>query len=342
MLTTKTDQQQERETIIVAGVDTHHSTHHVAVLDLNGRVFGDHEFPVNTAGYRDLLGWVAGHGVIDQVGIELTDSYGAGLTRFLQAQNVTCVQVTTTDKAARARRGKTDQQDAIAAAQKVLAGLATAIPKDTTGSVESIRMLTLVRDSAIKNRTQAINQLKAVLVTAPATLREQLDGLTPAVLLKTIHALRPDTSRLAEPTHAAKHGLKRLAARISDLNTEISDADRELDTLVARTAPTLISHPGIGTHTAARFLITASNNIDRIRSDASYARLCGAAPIPVASGKSRRMRLHRGGDRRANSALHMIIISRLRHDQRTRDYRDKKLAQGHSTKDTIRALKRYI
>ena len=337
-----TEPVQSQATIVVAGVDTHKDSHHVAVLDLVGRVLADRAFPVTGAGYRQLLDWVAGHGVIESFGIELTDSYGAGLTRYLTGQGVAVLQVTTTDKAARARRGKTDRLDAIAAAQKVLAGLARAIPKDTTGSIESIRMISIVRASAVKDRTRAINQFKALIITAPTELREQLGGLTTATALKLARTFRPDPTRLAVPAVAAKQALKRLAARISELDPEIAAAEKELGRLATAVAPTLIARPCIGPITAAQLLMTASSNITRIHSEAAFARLCGAAPIPVASGKTHRMRLHRGGDRQANYALHMIIIGRLKNDPATKAYRDKKLAKGHSTKDAIRALKRYV
>ena len=337
-----TQPEQTQATIVVAGVDTHKDTHHVAVLDLVGRVLADRAFPVTSTGYRQLLDWVADFGVIESFGIELTDSYGAGLTRYLTGRGLPVLQVTTTDKAARARRGKTDRLDAIAAAQKVLAGLARAIPKDTTGSIEAIRMITIVRDSAVKDRTRAINQFQALIITAPAVLREQFQGLTTTAAVKLARSFRPDPARLAEPTQAAKQALKRLAARIGDLEPEIAAAQKELAALVGAVAPTLLGRPCIGPITAARLLMTASSNVTRIHSEAAFARLCGAAPIPVASGKTHRMRLHRGGDRQANYALHMIIIGRLKNDPATQAYCDKKLGQSHSKKDAIRALKRYV
>lgn len=329
-------------TVIVVGVDTHKDTHHAAVLDLNGGVLADAEFPTTAAGYQDLLDWANGFGLIDRVGVELTSSYGAGLTRHLAAAGVQVREVNTTDKATRARRGKDDRIDAIAAAQKVLAGMAIATPKDTTGAIESIRMLTIVRDSAVRARTQALNQIKDLRVTAPATLREHLAGLTLARIARLATRFRPDRSQLADPLHAAKYALKTLGDRVADLDTEIAAADKALDTLVAGVAPTLLSRPGIGTHTAARFLISAAENIDRLPSDAAFARLCGAAPVPVSSGKTTRMRLHRGGDRQANKALHMIIIGRMKHDPETRAYITRRQTEGLSKLDAIRALKRFL
>lgn len=340
MLTTDASRQQA--TIVVAGVDTHKDTHHAAVLDLAGRAWGSREFPTTPTGYRELLTWVASFGVIDKIGIELTGSYGAALTRYLVTAGVEVVEVNTTDKATRARRGKDDAIDAHAAAQKVLSGMAEATPKDTTGASEAIRQLTAARDLAIKQRTQTMNQLRALIVTADQDLRENLRNLTRARLLNTLRSLRPNHTRLADPLQATKVTLRRLAWRVHYLDAEINDADTELETLVAATAPTLLARPGIGTHSAARFIITAADNAGRIHSSAAFARLCGTAPIPVSSGKTHRMRLHRGGDRRANSALHLTVIRRIRTDPATRAYITKKNAHNRSKKDAIRCLKRYL
>lgn len=328
--------------IIVAGVDTHKDTHHVAVTDLSGRLIADQSFPVNSSGYRDLLDWVAAHGIVDQIAVELTGSYGAGLTRFLTGAGITVVEVTTTDKATRARRGKDDRTDAIAAAGKLLTGMATAVPKDTTGLVEAIRVIRVARESAVRDRTRALNQIKDLRITLPAHLRESLDGMNLTQIAKHATGYRPDRNQLTDPTQAGKLALKRLGQRVLDLTTEIRDADHDLQTLVSQTAPNLLNHHGIGVHTAAQFIVTIGANIDRIRSDAAFARICGAAPIPMSSGKTHRHRLHRGGDRQANRALHMIVVGRFKNHQPTIDYRDRKLAQGHSKRDIIRSLKRYV
>ncbi|MBK4348189.1 IS110 family transposase [Lacisediminihabitans changchengi] len=339
MLLTSTPTDQA--TMVVAGVDTHRSTHHAAVLDRQGRLRGEQQFPVTAAGYQALLAWVESHGTIDRIGVELTGSYGAGLTRYLIGAGVSVVEVNSTDRATRARRGKTDLLDSIAAAQKVLAGMATATPKDTTGTVETIRILTMVRDSAVRTRTQALNQLKDLRITAPATLRETLDGLPLPQLARTAATFTPDTA--TTPTErATMTAMTRLATRIMNLDHEIRDADHDLEPLVAATAPTLVAAAGIGTHTAARLLICAGGNPDRVGSSAAFTRLCGAAPIPASSGKTNRMRLHRGGDRQANRALHMIVIGRMKNHTPTKTFVDRKLAEGKSKRDAIRALKKYV
>lgn len=328
--------------IVVVGVDTHKDTHHAAVLGMNGALLGDAEFAATRAGYQALLDWAGSHGIIDRAGIELTGSYGAGLTRHLTSAGIQVLEVNTTDKATRARRGKDDRIDAIAAAQKVLAGMATATPKDTTGIVESIRMLTMVRDVAVRNRTQALNQIKDLRVTATAALRERVAGLSLKALAKEATRFRPDMTRLAEPEQAAKLALKRLGERVMALTAEIKAADKDLKALVTQTAPTLLSRPQIGIQSAAQFLVSAAANIDRFPNEAAFARLCGAAPVPVSSGKTHRMRLHRGGDRQANRALHMIIVGRLQRHPETIAYFERRLAAGLSKNDITRALKRFV
>lgn len=329
---------------VVAGVDTHKDSHYAAVLDLAGHVLGDRQFPVSTAGYRDLLDWAGSFGVLDRVGVELTGSYGAGLTRFLTAEGLEVLEVNTTDKATRARRGKSDLIDAIAAAQKVLSGMATAVPKDTTGPAEAVRMVKLARDSAVACRTKALNQIRDLRITAPAALREQLDGMTlPAIArLARNYTTGTGPDALADPEQAAMRTLRRLGTRVGQLDEEIKEATAELDALVASLAPTLIARPGIGTHTAAQFIVTCGTNLHRIRTDAAFARICGAAPVPVSSGKTTRMRLHRGGDRQANKALHMIVVGRMRNHQPTLDYIAEYTATGKSKRDAMRSLKRYV
>ncbi|MGV9193144.1 IS110 family transposase [Microbacterium sp. MC2] len=327
---------------VIGGIDAHADTHHVVALDANGKMLGDHPFPASSRGYRDALDWLAGFGVVDKVGIESTGSYAAGITRFFLAAGIDVVEVNQPHPHLRARRGKDDAIDAEAAARKALSGQATAVPKITTGVVESIRVLRLARESAVRSRTRTLVQLRSLLVTAPAKLREQLTERSAMVLVARCSGLRPDLSRLDEPLQATKRALRTLARRIQMLDEEIAEADTALKQLVERCAPTLISKLAIGPGHAAQLLITAGQNIDRLHSEAAFARLCGVAPIPVSSGKTHRMRLHRGGDRQANAALYMIAVCRMRYHQPTIDYVSRRLAEGLSKKDTIRCLKRFI
>ena len=326
---------------VVGGVDTHGETNHAAVLDALGRQLGDREFPTTPTGYRQLLSWLSSHGQISSIGMEGTGAYGAGLARYLHLEGVKVVEVDRPDRKARRRHGKSDPLDAYAAARAALSGAATGTAKTHDGTVEAIRALRVSRSSAVKARTQATNQIKALVVTAPAELRQQLRHLSTTVLIATCARLRP-TLDLADPEQATKAALRRLARRHEYLNKEIAEADAELRALVTRAAPRLVDLPGVGVEVAGQLLTTAGDNADRLRSEASFAHLCGVAPVPASSGRTRRHRLNRGGDRAANNALYIVVLSRLRYDSRTRAYADRRTQEGLSKSEIIRCLKRYI
>jgi transposase len=328
---------------IVVGVDSHKETHQAAVLDITGALLGNERFAASLAGYRELEEWLATLGTIQRVGIECTGSYAAGLTRFFLERQVDVFEVNTTHRATRARRGKDDAIDAEMAARKVLSGEARARAKDTTGDIESIRLLKLSRESAIKARTIGLLQIRDVLITAPAELREWIESAGGARhRVNRAGALRPDLEHLGEPLQAAKFTLRQLSRRVKFLDEEIAGVDHQLTMLVERCAPSLLRCRGIGTQHAAQLLITAGQNLERLHSDGAFARLCGVAPVPVSSGKTNRMRLHRGGDRQANRALHLIVIARLRLDPKTQVYMARRRAEGLSKMDVVRCLKRFV
>ncbi|MET9567512.1 transposase [Streptomyces tauricus] len=199
----------------------------------------------------------------------------------------------------------------------------------------------VVRASAVKARTQTINQIKSLIITAPAAVREALRSLTTTELVRRLAASRPGAD-LTDPATAVKIALKRLAKRYQHLNEEIADADGDLRVLIARTAPGLLALVGVGTETAGQLLVTAGDNPERLASEASFAHLCAAAPVPASSGRTDRHRLNRGGDRQANRALHTIVLVRMRHDPRTRDYVARRTLEGLKTKDIFRCLKRFV
>ncbi|MFG2662569.1 transposase, partial [Streptomyces sp. NPDC048425] len=186
-----------------------------------------------------------------------------------------------------------------------------------------------------------INQIRTLIVSAPAEVRERLRGLPTYQLIAQLARSRPGAD-LADPTCAVRTALRRLARRYQHLTEEIAEADAELDPLVAQAAPGLVDLTGVGTETAAQLLITAGDNPDRLKSEASFAHLCGAAPISASSGRTNRHRLNRGGDRQANHALHTIALVRMRYDPRTRLYVARRTAEGMSRKDIFRCLKRFI
>ncbi len=191
-----------------------------------------------------------------------------------------------------------------------------------------LRMLKSTKDSAVKARTQAVNQMKALVVTAPAGLRETLHGLTATALSARCKDFRP--GRLEDPTAAAKYALRSLACRFLQLDREIRDLQAQLERLTGMAAPALVSIFGIGPDTAATLLISAGSNPQPVHSEAAFASLCGVSPIPASSGKTNRHRLNRGGDRQVNAALHRIVIVRLRHDDRTKGYMRRCTGEGMS------------
>lgn len=325
----------------MGGVDTHADTHHAAVLLMNGGRLADAAFPATVAGYAQLIDWLRGFGRVHAVGVEGSGAYGAGLARHLHVAGVRVVEVNRPDRRARRLVGKSDPLDAYAAGEAVLAARASAIPKLGTGIVEAIRVLHRTRAGAVKARTATINELRALLVTAPAGLRDSLRALSATALITACTRLRP-TGALADPTPATKHALRSLARRYRTLSEEITDLDSQLRPLLTQACPALLALPGVGTETAAQLLSTLGDNPDRIGSEAAFAALCGVAPIPASSGKTHRHRLSRGGDRQANRALHTIAITRLAHCPATRAYLTRRTTQGLSKQDIIRCLKRYI
>ena len=326
---------------IVGGVDTHGATHHAAVIDRLGRHLADREFAATIGGYRDLLAWMRGQGVLAAVGVEGTGAYGAQLARVLTAARVTVIEVNRPDRTTRRMRGKSDPIDAYAAAAAVLSGRATGIPKSRDGMVEAVRVLRVARRSAVKARTQAINQIRGLLVSAPAVLREHLAGLSNTALMATLTRLRP-AADLSDPLAATRSALRRLARRHQAMDTEIAELDAQLGPLVQQAAPQLTALFGAGPETAGQLLTSAGDNPDRMRSEAAFALLAGVAPLPASSGRTHRHRLNRGGDRAANNALHTIVLVRMRYEPRTRAYVQRRTAEGLSKKEIMRCLKRFV
>lgn len=326
---------------ITGGVDTHGLTHHAAVIDTVGRHLADREFPATIRGYRDLLDWMRSHGELLAVGVEGTGAYGAELARVLTAAGVTVIDVDRPDRKTRRMKGKSDPIDAYAAAMAVLSGRATGIPKSRDGLVEAVRVLRIARRSAVKARTQAMNQIRGLLVSAPAMLREQVTGLERAALIRTLARLRPGDD-LSRPLAATRAALRRLARRHQALDEEIAELDAEIGPLVKQAAPQLLELFGVGPETAGQLLASAGDNPERMRSEAAFAHLAGVAPIPASSGRTHRHRLNRGGDRAANNALHTIVLTRMRFDERTRAYVERRTKQGLNKKDIMRCLKRFV
>ena len=328
-------------TDVVIGVDTHKSVHAAVAISALGARLGSLSIPANSHGYQALLDWARSFGPIRAFGVEGTGSYGAGLSRFLSEHSYPVLEVNRPSRQLRHQKGKDDGVDAESAARSLLAGQATARPKSGTSTAEMIRHLKVARDAAVKARSQAMQALKAIIVSAPSALREGLDCLAGKMaLLRHLAALRPGplTSTMA----SAKASLRAIARRWLALDAEVKDHDASLGQLTQQSAPKLMQAHGMGAGTAAEMLILIGDNPERIHSEAALAKLCGVCPVPASSGKTTRHRLNRGGNRQANAALYRVVIVRMRGHQPTLDYVRRRTAEGKSKPEIIRCLKRYV
>jgi len=326
---------------VTGGVDTHADFHVAAAVDVNGGVLGVESFPAEQAGFERLLGWLGGFGSVVRVGVEGTGSYGVGLARFLTEAEVEVVEVDRQNRQVRRKRGKSDPTDAVTAARAVLSGAASVVPKLRNGPVEQMRVLLVGRRSARLQRAQSLNQLRHLVFTAPESIRTRFKDRPQTGLVKEAAAMRPNPT--SDPvTYTTNLVIRNLARRIRALTREVKDIDRMLKDLVEQSAPDLLALYGVGPDGAATLLVTAGDNPERIRSERSWAHLCGVTPIPASSGKTIRHRLNRGGDRHANSALHRIVLTRMSNHTETRAYVTRRRAEGLNSFEIMRCLKRYV
>jgi len=326
--------------VITGGVDTHADMHVAAALDPIGGLLGVEEFPVSPAGYARLLGWLGGFGTVALVGIEGTGSYGAGLARHVTAAGIRVVEVDRSDRQDRRRQGKSDPLDAVSAARAAQSGRARGAPKGRDGAVEAIRALMVAKRSARSERVQTINQARALVLTGPDDLRTRFAGHTAAGLVSGLASLRPRPGDVVG--YATRIALRELGRRAEFLDAQLDRLDELIAPLVAARAPGLLALHGVGPDTAALLLVAAGDHPERLRSEAAWAHLCAAAPIPASSGKVTRHRLNPGGDRQANHALWRIVLTRMSAHPPTLIYVERRTKEGLSKKEIIRCLKRYV
>jgi transposase len=327
------------EVDFVIGVDTHRDAHALAIVaaPTGGVVLVEPWLEASPPGYRRLLRLGQAHAPgVRAFAVEGTGSYGAGLARFLAEHGERVLEV---ERPARVRRerGKSDALDAVRAARALLGQDRLCQPR-ASGRRAALQALLCVREGALAARRAALCQLRALIVTAPADLRQELRALTRARLLRRCAGMRAGTALERRGTRLA---LRLLARRIQLLAAEERTLKREIAALVERLAPPLLAEPGIGPISAAQLLVAWSHR-GRLRSEAAFARLAGAPPIPASSGMVVRHRLDRGGDRQLNRALHTIIVSRRKHHAPTIAYVDRRIGEGKSVRDAIRCLKRYL
>ncbi len=325
---------------VTVGVDTHCDTHAAVALDHQGRRIGDLDIPATKRGYQQLHAWAVRLGTVEAFGIEGTGCYGAGVARFLQGEGHLVLEVIRPNRQTRRRRGKSDRTDAEAAARAVQSGEAAGVAKSGDDRVEMMRVLRIARITALKARTQAINALRALVVSAPVDLRDQLRHLSAPALIATAARLRPGGE--ATPLAATKEAMRSLARRYQALDDECETLEARLTELAAATAPALVDMFGVGPDVASALLIAAGDNPERLRSEAAFSMLCGSSPLPASSGRTTRHRLNRGGNRQANAALYRIVLVRMRFHQPTKDYIARRTKEGKSKAEIMRCLKRYV
>jgi transposase len=322
---------------MVVGVDTHKDSHSAALLDQLGSVQAALDVAVNRAGYQQLLNWARGQSRERVWAVEGTGSYGAGLASFLAEQGEVVYEGDRPQRRARGAAGKSDQLDAIRVAREALSRRYHAIPR-RRGHREAMRVLMTARESAISAYRQGLNQLYALVVTAPDPLHERLVGLKGARLVAACSKLRRCGDLELSVTAAT---LRAVARRATKLKAEVADYDRQLSHLVGVHAPCLLAEPGVGPVTAAQVL-TCWSHAGRIRNENAFAALAGVAPVPASSGRVVRHRLNRQGDRQLNRALHVVAICRSHYDPATKQYIARRTAEGKSPREIRRCIKRYI
>jgi len=325
---------------ITGGVDTHLDVHVAAALDEIGGLLGTESFPTTAAGYAALLAWLGSFGRVVLVGVEGIGSYGAGLARYFHRAGVDVVEVDRSDRQDRRRQGKSDPLDAISAARAALSGRAHGRPKGRDGTVEAIRTLMVAKRSARSDRTATLNQMRALIATAPDDVRARFAHHSVAELVAQSAAMRPRPGDTVG--YAIRVTLRELGQRAAYLADQIDRLNELIAPLIAAHNPALLAVRGVGPEIAAILLVAAGDHPERLRSEASWAHLCGVAPIPASSGKVIRRRLDPAGDRQANHALWRIVVTRMAWDPRTRAYVERRTVEGLSKLEIIRCLKRYV
>jgi transposase len=325
----------------VVGVDTHRDEHVLAVVVAPaGAVVAQRSVAATARGYAEALRFAESYASGPRVwAIEGAGHYGAGLARHLSGRGETVLEAGRSPRGERRLKGKDDGLDATRAARTVLSSETVALPR-VGQRREALRLLLLARRGAVDVRKQALVQLRSVIVTAPEQLRTELRGLTQTRLIDRCSRLRRSSSRTPDEL-AATLVLRTLARRVQAATEEAAELQTEILAHVRALAPRLLDEPGVGPIVAAQLIVSWSHK-GRVRSEAAFARLAGVAPIPASSGQTTRYRLSRGGDRQLNRALHTVILHRRLHDPATKDYIARRVAEGKTSRDAVRLLKRYL
>jgi hypothetical protein len=325
---------------VVIGIDTHKDTHTAAVVAAaTGVALESLTVDTDPEGYARLVAWADGHSGLRAWAIEGTGSYGAGLVRVLADRGEWVIELDRPQRPARRNGAKSDPLDAVRAAREALTRDQVGEPR-RDGERAALALRLAVRRSAVEASTVAQQQLQAMVIAAPDILRERLRRQPTARLVEVCARLRID-ARWDELTGHTAIGLRAVARRVVELQREAAQHEQAILALVRAWRPDLLALQGVGAIVAATVLCAWSHP-GRVHSDAAFAMLAGAAPLPACSGQTVRHRLNRGGDRQLNRALHTIVLVRLRCDPTTRAYADRRRAQGKTDREIKRCLKRYI
>jgi len=330
----------EKGKSVIMGVDTHKEVHVVALVSEQGVKLDHKAFEADALGYREALKWARAFGKPLRVGIEATGSYGKGICTYFQKEGVKTYDVYAPDKQERRRRGKNDIEDAYQAAEAALTYNRCAQAKQNSDLLDIARLTESAYELAVKQRTASINALKAAIITLPEKMRARLKGLSTSELVKVCVAFRASSDGTYEAE--LKVILRHHAKRIQALKKEAADLEKSIKRYANVLAPETMSLLGVGCHGAVKLLCAAGQNIDRMKGEASFSMLCGTSPVPVSSGNNNHHRLNIGGNRQANSALYTMAIIRIRRCEKTRNFVERKMAEGKSKKDALRILKRYL
>jgi transposase len=326
-------------TDLVIGVDTHRDTHTASIVhSVTGAHLGSLTCATSRAGLAELVAFADGHPGRRVWAIEGTGSYGVGLLRLLTERGERVVETERPHRIAR-RRGKSDEIDAIKGAREALAADHVAQPRER-GERAAMAALLVTRRSAVDAAATARKQLRAAIVTAPGAIRDRFDAAGRRRFVTVAQHLRHHASHDIE-TATAITVMVTLARRIRSLDAEALVHEQAMRRLVEGWRPDLLDQLGVGPVVAATILCAWSHP-GRFRSEAAFASLAGVAPIPASSGLTTRHRLNRSGDRRLNSAIYTIVISRLHYDPATRAYAARRKTEGKTGAETRRCLQRYI
>jgi len=282
--------------VITGGADTHADAHVAAALDPIGGLLGVQEFPATAAGYAQLLDWLGGFGTVCLAGIEETGSYGAGLARHVTTAGIRVVEADRAGRQDRCRAGKSGPPDAVSAARAAQPGRARGAPKGRDGAVEAIRVLMVAKRSARAERTQTINQARALILTGPDDLRARFSQHDTADLVGELAALRPRPGGVVG--YATRIAVRELGRRAEFPDGQPGRLDELIVPLVTARAPGLPAHYGAGPDTAALLLAAAGDHLSGSaprppgrtcapppRSPPPQGRSPGTASTPAATGK---------------------------------------------------------